>query len=140
MQSLGVVRASEYAHFEKEEMEESRECKVHGLTAFGFHRDRRLPKEGRWRCKQCQAAATRKNLQEVRDYSSAYKLERGCLNCGYDRFASALHFAHIDPATKTKTPAQIRNLDALKVEIEKCVVLCSNCHIEWDRGFIQIDM
>ena len=138
MQCLGVVRASEYAKFERIVMEENRECKVHGLTAFGFHKDKNLPSGGRWRCKECQAAATRKNMQGVRDYATSYKLESGCVNCGYNKFARALHFAHKDPSTKTKTPAQIRNVDALKAEIDKCVVLCSNCHAEWDYGVIEI--
>lgn len=39
-------------------------------------------------------------------------------------------FHHIDPTTKEKDPSQIllRKWDRLVKELDKCVLLCANCH------------
>jgi hypothetical protein len=59
---------------------------------------------------------------------------RKCKTCGYSKSVSALCFHHRDPATKqfnisgnnlTKRPFR-----ELVDEVEKCDVLCLNCHAE----------
>jgi hypothetical protein len=62
-----------------------------------------------------------------------------CIECGYDKSFAALDFHHIDPSTKDSsiqfnvllqrapTPERVRIVFG---ELEKCVVLCSNCHRE----------
>ena len=65
----------------------------------------------------------------------AVKLLGGkCCVCGYDRCIDALEFHHKDEITKTLA-LDIRafsnnNLVKLQQEIEKCVLLCANCHRE----------
>lgn len=59
-----------------------------------------------------------------------YKLDRGCAICGYRDHPDALHFDHLPGNDKNGNISQIyRNSwqDVLK-EIEKCQVLCANCH------------
>jgi len=60
------------------------------------------------------------------------KLNRGCAICGYNDIARALDFHHIDPKTKVKGIAQMlmgtETITEILQEIEKCEVLCSNCH------------
>ena len=56
----------------------------------------------------------------------------GCKMCGYNKNISALEFHHKDEITKTLA-LDIRafsnnNLVKLQQEIEKCVLLCANCH------------
>lgn len=55
-----------------------------------------------------------------------------CVRCGYERCIKALTFHHRDPATKRFTVSQM--LDAswavLSVELDKCDLLCFNCHME----------
>ena len=52
-----------------------------------------------------------------------------CFDCG-GIFPSAVYdFHHLDMSTKEYNPSHIlRNLEKGKEELEKCVLLCSNCH------------
>ena len=59
-----------------------------------------------------------------------------CELCGYDKCIAALEFHHLDPyekefslADKIKTLSNI-NLDEIFTEVEKCKLLCANCHRE----------
>ena len=80
---------------------------------------------------------------------NAIKLERGCWHCGYRKNTRALTFAHIHGTTKyrTKTTNAIVDISKMVVlgskgsrysektimtEIAKCMVLCKNCHDEYD--------
>lgn len=65
-----------------------------------------------------------------------YILSRGgkCEKCGYDHNLAALEFHHINPEEK-EFQIDIRkfanaNLNQLKQELDKCVILCANCHRE----------
>lgn len=67
------------------------------------------------------------------------KAERGCRDCGFTN-PVALEFHHIDPSTKHEKLVKGRygmirlSLEELVDEIEKCIVLCANCHrIEEDK-------
>lgn len=60
-----------------------------------------------------------------------------CQECGYNKCRRALHFHHIDPKTKEfgifeARPGykKTRNWENLKLEIDKCILLCANCHAE----------
>lgn len=59
-----------------------------------------------------------------------------CRLCGYDKHPEALEFHHIDPALKRFNVAGShgRSLEALRLELEKCILLCANCHDEVDAG------
>jgi len=57
-----------------------------------------------------------------------------CMSCGYDKNQAALSFHHKDPSQKD-LPIDIRRcsnnkLETLKKEVEKCDLLCHNCHME----------
>jgi hypothetical protein len=55
-----------------------------------------------------------------------------CTKCGYNRNISALEFHHIEPEHKdfhfsnTKTT----NIDKIRAEMGKCILVCANCHRE----------
>lgn len=55
-----------------------------------------------------------------------------CICCGFNQYPSSLEFHHIDESTKhfnianKITSAQLN--EALYKELDKCVILCSNCH------------
>lgn len=57
-----------------------------------------------------------------------------CVCCGYNRSPRALEAHHIDPLGKEFTFGAVRAhpvaLAKLQSELEKCVLVCSNCHIE----------
>lgn len=57
-----------------------------------------------------------------------------CEKCGYGnlKILSAFHFHHLDATDKDFTIAKKggNNIDQLKTEVDKCSLLCSNCHME----------
>jgi hypothetical protein len=68
----------------------------------------------------------RKRLQQI----SEIKLERGCAQCGYRGHPAALHFDHLPEYEKSFTISQRthRKWSTIVAEMEKCQVLCANCH------------
>lgn len=66
------------------------------------------------------------------------KLGGKCKNCGYNKCIAALEFHHRDEKTKNFTISGniIKQWELLLNEIEKCDLLCSNCHKElhWDES------
>ena len=65
-----------------------------------------------------------------REFLDIIKLEEGCQICGYNEHPRALQFDHINPAEKLFTIAGLLTcaMDKLLTELEKCRVLCANCH------------
>jgi len=54
-----------------------------------------------------------------------------CLLCGYRRCIAALHFHHLeDDAKDFQIGGQVRSWEAIKAELDKCIMVCSNCHTE----------
>lgn len=55
-----------------------------------------------------------------------------CVECGYNKCNSALEFHHTDPNEKDFTISSNKNLSFKKIkkELDKCILLCSNCHRE----------
>ena len=56
-----------------------------------------------------------------------------CEICGYDKCVGALEFHHLDATQKDFSISDsnvYRNLEALKSEVDKCVLVCANCHRE----------
>ena len=53
-----------------------------------------------------------------------------CADCGGSFHKCAYDFHHVNPLEKKFeiAPALDRNWDAILEEVEKCVMLCSNCH------------
>lgn len=60
----------------------------------------------------------------------------GCNMCGYNKNYSALQFHHINQDAKEYVISdlyRIGNINKLKEEIKKCVLVCANCHAEIHR-------
>ena len=60
-----------------------------------------------------------------------------CCICGYDRTMRALHFHHLEPSQKRheiNAKGAAIALAKLRIEAQKCVLLCSNCHAEVEDG------
>ena len=65
-----------------------------------------------------------------------------CVICGYNRCSSALDFHHIDPSSKDFVISQYsnRSWDIVVNELDKCILVCSNCHREIHAGFINVPL
>ena len=60
-----------------------------------------------------------------------------CVICGYNKCLAALEFHHI--SNKLHSPAYVIgrwSWDRAKKELDKCIVLCANCHREAEYGVL----
>ena len=72
---------------------------------------------------------SKKYQQSRRALINAVKIERGCSVCGYKSHAAALDFNHVRGDKKFNISQDPKvALSKLLAEIEKCDVLCANCH------------
>lgn len=83
-------------------------------------------------CKSCTSIQTlerqRKLKQELVDYKGG-----SCVKCGYKKYIGALEFHHLDPTKKDFTIAHLKLTsfnDEIKKELDKCILVCANCHRE----------
>lgn len=55
-----------------------------------------------------------------------------CEKCGYNKSMRALEFHHLNPQEKDFGISKNINksIDKLKQEVDKCILVCSNCHAE----------
>jgi len=117
------------------------------LQALSSFSKDRTHKDGFSRsCKNCSSNAAKayylkhkirlglKNTQSKivkRAWLDSVKLGKGCKNCGFNSHPAALDFHHIDPKSKDSEVSNLfrkGQISKAKLEIEKCIILCSNCH------------
>lgn len=54
-----------------------------------------------------------------------------CQKCDYSKSVRALHFHHTDPKSKDFTiSGKSLSWENTKKELDKCILLCANCHAE----------
>jgi hypothetical protein len=55
-----------------------------------------------------------------------------CFKCGYNKSIAALDFHHKDPSEKDFqiSSGKYRRWELIRPELDKCVLLCANCHRE----------
>ncbi len=56
-----------------------------------------------------------------------------CKKCGYNKSLASFDFHHLDPNEKDfgiSANSHKKSWEALKLELNKCVLLCANCHRE----------
>jgi 5-methylcytosine-specific restriction endonuclease McrA len=72
---------------------------------------------------------------------SAVSYKGGCCQlCGYKRCISALHFHHINPHEKDFNISEKSNWYDISHEIDKCILLCANCHAEVHAGMVDLEI
>ena len=109
-------------------------CSRHGEVLF-FRRP-----DGNYRCTKCRTEAVTSWRRRVK----RRLIERAggqCIVCGYDRHPAALHFHHLDPASKSFLLSRhgvTRSYKEAQAEADKCVLLCANCHAEVEAGATDI--
>jgi hypothetical protein len=64
---------------------------------------------------------------KTREFLRQFKIEEGCLDCGYNANADALQLDHVY-GQKIRNVTSISSFPALLVELAKCEVRCANCH------------
>ena len=60
-----------------------------------------------------------------------------CELCGFDDHPAALHFHHLDPASKAFSISRegtTRSYAEVEAEADECVLVCANCHAKIEAG------
>lgn len=111
-----------------------RDCPRHGRVEFV------KSSAGHYGCPRCRSEAVTARRRRIKEILVA-EFGGCCVLCGYDRSTAALHFHHLDPATKEFGLARgglSRSLASARQEAEKCVLLCSNCHAEVEAAIVDL--
>jgi len=113
------------------------------------------------RCKQCQSKYHRSHYESNKktyferaknnnpkykkrnkNFVSEYKSNIGCKFCN-EKTPVCLDFHHKDPTIKDWNISIMSNsassLDTIKKEIDKCIVICSNCHRKLHAGLLDLN-
>lgn len=85
--------------------------------------------------KKCSSCSTNIRRKQRRQQAVEYKGGQ-CVRCGYNRSLAAFDFHHRDETTKVFeiNGNYTRAWGVLKAELDKCDLLCSNCHREIHDG------
>lgn len=84
----------------------------------------------RCKCKTCKRQTQAERVRSTRLWIDDYKKDKTCISCGFSNW-KALSFHHRDPKTKRGNVSEMTSLsiDTIQIEIDKCDVLCCNCHM-----------
>ena len=111
-----------------------KECKKHGLTSYAY-----VASENKYRCVKCRSEAVQKRRDKTKKILVEYKGGK-CEICGYDKSISALEFHHKNPNEKEfgiGHKGYTRSIEKNKQEVDKCILVCANCHREIHEGLIE---
>lgn len=104
-----------------------KECKKHGLVPHS-----KVSNSNYLRCRKCGVEAVKRKRQRNKLRAIEYKGGK-CCSCGYSKCAEALEFHHIDPTQKDfqiSSKNHAKSWETVKLELDKCMILCANCHRE----------
>lgn len=85
-------------------------------------------------CKECEKQRAVENYNKLMEYLRSLKTK--CSRCGYSKNPAALEYHHPDQNKEANVTRLARihlspnQLAKLHTEIEKCELLCANCHRE----------
>lgn len=107
----------------KRVLEEIKKCEIvcancHGIRTFLRDKTRKFNND-------IHSLKRYKNTQKIRDL----KISIGCKDCGYKKHFAALQFDHLRDKIFNLSQPSARKWDSILKEIEKCEVVCANCHI-----------
>ena len=105
-------------------------CHLHGLVKAHSNGKNNNP-----RCSICSIARSKATFRSNKEKAVAYKGGK-CEICGYNKCMAAFDFHHINPEEKDFTIAGGKYLkwELMKPELDKCRLLCANCHREVHAG------
>lgn len=85
-------------------------------------------------CKDCHNGYVKIKYQEKQNKIEEFKSQLKCAKCGEMR-GYVLDLHHLNPEEKDRTVSRMISNNAsdeiIQKEINKCIVLCSNCHREF---------
>jgi hypothetical protein len=122
-----------FADREKVEYGNERFCpKCKKMVCITLFHSKRGVKYASSYCKHCIADKTTERKRNLKKLMVEYK-GGSCHKCGYNKYLGALDFHHINPEEKDFNPSHLKTYilnDMVKEELDKCLLLCANCHRE----------
>jgi predicted HNH restriction endonuclease len=82
--------------------------------------------------KEGKAQYVAKRRRKIKQLALDYKGNK-CSICSYNKSIRALSFHHLNPDTKEfgiASSGETRSWERVKVELDKCILVCANCHME----------
>ena len=117
-------------------MLQCKDCGVELTEDNTYRRSNRncnFPKGYYRNCKECYNKQRHRRVKKNRT-SIIQRMGGKCCRCGYDKCEAALELHHTDPTQKdpvtTKHLRHITDEDRIQSELDKCILLCANCHRE----------
>lgn len=104
-------------------------------SALAYRTRKRNDPEWVARTKQRTVEFNKKSREKSKAFIQQYKSTHPCTRCG-ESDIYCLDFHHTDPSSKLHTINAIGHcsISAIKKEIAKCIILCSNCHRKFHQG------
>lgn len=103
---------------------EIKECSRHGYVEFV-----KYEKAG-FKCKKCSNEAITRHKRRIKLFCIKYRGNK-CEVCGYNKCIDAFDFHHVGNKLFSIGKYGYRvNKEKLILELDKCMLLCSNCHRE----------
>lgn len=120
--------------YEKSKVLETGFYKESWLSPAAHSNFKRLSKNAIEKCQK-------EKYKQRREFLDSIKLSKGCERCGYKEHPCALDFAHKNAKEKSFSLSHrlCGNKAKILAEIEKCRILCSNCHRLETHGVISFE-
>lgn len=102
-----------------------------------FYREGKNSNRPQGYCKTCSNKYTIERQRRIKRSLLDYKGGK-CEKCGYKKCDAALEFHHKDPTKKDFHISKYKNKEfnkTIKKELDKCMLLCANCHREAHNEF-----
>ncbi len=83
--------------------------------------------------------AVARRRKKIKEMAVMYKGGK-CEFCGYSKYLGALEFHHINPEDKSfglSLDGLTRSWARVLIEVDKCILVCSNCHREIHAGLVK---
>ena len=84
--------------------------------------------------------AVTKRRRKIKLLAVQYKGGK-CQICGYNKYVGALDLHHIDGSQKSFSigdKGYTRSWEVTRKELDKCILVCANCHREVEAGITQL--
>ena len=84
--------------------------------------------------------AVAKRRRKIKALAIEYKGGQ-CQICGYHKYQGSLDLHHIDHRGKDFGIADkgyTRSWEKVRAELDKCILVCANCHREIEAGIVQL--
>lgn len=90
-------------------------------------------------CKICNRLVANDRARKLKILSVKY-LGGKCSICGYNKCLAAMEFHHKDMSIKEFSISKSKSkvFSNIKNELDKCIILCSNCHREIHASLAQL--